>query len=111
LLFEAYFRYDAVTAGGRRSWNDFAPIMLVALIGLEALQIPLAWSMARRVRAGQQRQEVLLRRAIHASDAERRRIASDLHDGVVQDLASVSYSLASIDGKVDDDTRETLHEA
>ena len=37
----------------------------------------------------QQQRERLLRHAIDASDAERRRIASDLHDGVVQDLAGV----------------------
>ncbi|HET6963171.1 MAG TPA: sensor histidine kinase [Acidimicrobiales bacterium] len=111
LLFEAYFRYDAVTAGGRRVWSDFAPIMLGALVGLEALQIPLAWSMARRLRVGQERQERLLRRAIEASDAERRRIARDLHDGVVQDLAGVSYSLASIEGVVPASARDVLHEA
>jgi len=111
LLFETYFRYDAVSAGGRRAWKDFAPITLLALVGLEALQIPLAWSMARRLRSGQERQEVLLRRAIEASDAERRRIASDLHDGVVQDLATVSYLLASIEGEVEESTRGVLHDA
>ena len=111
LLFETYFPYQAVTAGGQRTWRDFAPIIFLALLGLEALQIPLAWSMARRIRAGQDRQERLLRNAIEASDAERRRIASDLHDGVVQDLASVSYSLASIEGKVGPKNREVLHEA
>ena len=111
LLFEAYYRYDAVTAGGQRAWSDFAPIVFGALIGLEALQIPLAWSMARRLQSGQRRQERLLRRAIEASDAERRRIASDLHDGVVQDLASVSYSLAAIDGDVDGASRDALRDA
>ena len=111
LLFEVYYRYDAVTAAGRRSRQQYAPIMLGALIGLEALQIPLAWSMARRLQSGQRRQERLLRRAIEASDAERRRIASDLHDGVVQDLASVSYSLAAIEGDVSGTSRDTLREA
>ena len=111
LLFEAYYRYDAVTAAGRRAWSSFAPIMLFALVGLEALQLPLAWSMARRLQSGQRRQERLLRRAIESSDAERRRIASDLHDGVVQDLASVSYSLASIDGEVEGRSRDVLREA
>jgi signal transduction histidine kinase len=38
---------------------------------------------------------VLLRRALDASARERRRIAQHLHDGVVQDLAGVSYSLAA----------------
>lgn len=111
LLFETYFRYDAVSANGSRAWKDFAPIMLLSLVGLEALQLPLAWSMARRVRSGQERQEVLLRRAVEASDAERRRIASDLHDGVVQDLASVSYTLASVHGKVEGTTRAAIEDA
>ena len=111
LLFEPYFRYDAVTAAGQRAWRSFAPILVVALIGLELLQIPLAYSMARRIQRGQQHQEILLRRAIESSDAERRRIASDLHDGVVQDLASVSYSLASLESAVDGEQRVVLREA
>ena len=32
--------------------------------------------------------------SVDSSDMERRRIASDLQDGVVQDLAAVSYALA-----------------
>ncbi|MFL6137607.1 MAG: sensor histidine kinase [Frankiaceae bacterium] len=95
LLFEAYFRYDAVSASGRRIWRSFAPISLGALVALELVQIPLAWSLARRLRERQRERERLLRRAIDASDVERRRIASDLHDGVVQDLAGVAYSLAA----------------
>lgn len=37
----------------------------------------------------------LLQRTVDASDLERRRIAADLHDGVVQDLVGVSYELAA----------------
>jgi two-component system, NarL family, sensor kinase len=37
----------------------------------------------------------LLQRAIESSELERRRIARDLHDGAVQDLAGVSYSLTA----------------
>jgi signal transduction histidine kinase len=40
--------------------------------------------------------EELARQALDASEAERRRIARDLHDGVVQDLAGVSYSLSAL---------------
>lgn len=94
LLFEAYFRYDSVSAAGARVWRSFAPISLTALAVLELLQIPLAWSLARRLRQRQREREGLLREALEASARERRRIASDIHDGVVQDLAGVAYALA-----------------
>ncbi|HEX3906561.1 MAG TPA: ATP-binding protein [Mycobacteriales bacterium] len=94
LLFEAYYRYGAVSASGRRIWRSFAPVSIGALVALELVQIPLAWSLARRLRTRQQERERLLRQAVEASDNERRRIASDLHDGVVQDLAGVAFQLA-----------------
>ncbi|HEY5153256.1 MAG TPA: histidine kinase, partial [Acidimicrobiales bacterium] len=94
LLFEAYFRYDVVSASGWRIWRSFAPITLGALLALELLQIPLAWGLARQLQQRQNEREELLRRTLEASDVERRRIASDLHDGVVQDLAGVSFTLA-----------------
>ncbi len=95
LLFEAYFNYGGVTEVGRHLWLQFAPITIGALILLELVQIPIAWSMARRLQASQQERERLLRHALEASDAERRRIASDLHDGVVQELTGVSLTLAA----------------
>jgi len=93
LLFEAYFRYDAVAASGSRIWHSFAPVAIGGLVALELVQIPLAYSLARRLRDRQRERERLLRQALEASDTERRRIAGDLHDGVVQDLAGVAYSL------------------
>jgi signal transduction histidine kinase len=110
LLFETYFRYSGVTAVGRQLWGQFAPIAIVALALLELIQIPLAWSMARRLRSSQHERERLLRHAIDASDSERRRIASDLHDGVVQDLTGVSLGLAAL-GKVDRISPEQVNEA
>lgn len=95
LLFETYQRFGSVASGGRRVWLAFAPAALAALVLLWLVQVPLAWSMARRLEAGRQEREALLRRAIEASDTERRRIASDLHDSVVQDMAGISYSLSA----------------
>lgn len=94
LLFETYSKYSSVSARSREVWLAFAPITFGALLLLQLVQVPLAWSMARRLRQGQYERERLLRRAIAASDAERRRIASDLHDGVVQELAGASFVLA-----------------
>ena len=94
VLFEAYYNYDAVSASGSRIWRSFAPVTIGSLVALELVQIPLAWSLARRLRDRQREREQLLRQALEASDNERRRIAGDLHDGVVQDLAGVAYALS-----------------
>jgi two-component system NarL family sensor kinase len=93
LLFEGYFNYASVSSSGRRIWRSFAPISLGALLALELVQIALAWSLARRLQQRQREREGLLQQTLAASDRERRRIASDLHDGVVQDLAGVAFSL------------------
>ncbi|MFN8018301.1 MAG: sensor histidine kinase [Acidimicrobiales bacterium] len=103
VLFETYYVYDKVNSSGDRIWRSFAPISIGALIALELILLPLAWSLARRLRTRQLEREDLLERAIGASEHERRRIAQDLHDGVVQDLAGVSFSLAAI-GRQDDAT-------
>ncbi len=112
LLFEAYFTYDGVAEAGRSVWLRFAPYSIGALVMLELLQVPLALSLARRLRRTQHQREQLLRQAIEATEQERRRIASDLHDGVVQDLAGVAFSLggmareAANDGKDAPEVRE-----
>lgn len=95
LLFEVYERYDSVVASGRRIWLSFLPALLAALVLLWIVQVPLAYRLARRVREGDEEREILLRRALDASNDERRRIAIDLHDDVAQDLAGISYSLAA----------------
>src|SRR5215212_1876610 len=95
LLFESYQRFSSVAASGRRTWVAFLPALVGGLLVLWLVQLPLARRLARRIRAGQREREALLQRAIDASDVERRRIAGELHDGVVQSLAGVSYSLAA----------------
>ena len=96
ILFETYYDYGRVNASGDRVWRSFAPISIGSLILLELILLPLAWSLAHRLRVRQLEREDLLERAISASEHERRRIAQDLHDGVVQDLAGVSFSLAAV---------------
>jgi two-component system NarL family sensor kinase len=93
LLLETYSKYSSVTANAVEIWRRFVPITLGALLLLQLTQLPLAWSTTRRLDATLMERERLLRRAVEATDAERLRIARDLHDGVVQDLAAASYSL------------------
>jgi signal transduction histidine kinase len=95
LLFETYFSYNTIRESSRRVWRSFAPVAIGALLLLQLLQFPLAWRTARRLRRSQDEREHLLSAAIESSSAERRRIARDLHDGTVQDLAGVSLELAA----------------
>jgi len=102
LLFETYLRFSDVAASGRKVWLAFLPVLVVALLMLWLLQLPIALSLARRLRRAHAEREALLLRALNASDTERRVIAADLHDGVVQDLAGASYALAVAAENVDE---------
>jgi two-component system, NarL family, sensor kinase len=95
LRFEVYQRYSSLTAAARDAYLRFGLVALAGLVLLWLLQLPIARSLVRKLRGSQEEREELLLRAIDASDAERRRIAADLHDGVVQDLAGLSFSLAA----------------
>ena len=112
LLFEDYLRYSSVTATGHQIWFAFAPALVTGLLILWLAQVPLALSLVRRLHAGQRERESLLLHALDASDAERRRIASDLHDGAVQQLAGTSFRLAAAaERAADDHSRSLLHDA
>ena len=111
LLFESYLRFSSVASSARRLWRQFAPALFLGLIGLWLVQLPLALALARRLRRGQLEREALLQRALDASDRERRQIAADLHDGVVQSLAGVSYSLAAEAEKAPPELADALRQA
>jgi signal transduction histidine kinase len=112
LVFETYQRREAVADTGRRIWLPFAALLLGSLLLLWLVQVPLAWRLGRRLERTQAEREALLVRAMEASADERRRIAADLHDGPVQDLAGISYSLsAAAETTPSAATAETLREA
>src|SRR4051794_317671 len=73
LLLEAYQRYASVTASARSTWMSFLPGLVGALVVLQLLQLPLAARMARRIKRDRIDRERLLRRAVDASERERRR--------------------------------------
>jgi len=95
LLMELYLRYDSVVSDGRRIFEAFLPVVIGALVLLAGLQLPLAVRLSRELRARTREREALLRRTINASEAERRRIVADLHDGIVQEMAALSFQLAT----------------
>ncbi len=100
-------------------WAAFGAVMLyqrAGTVGFTTTLLPIVLLqgflvlLARRIKAQEQERaehtkerEALLQQALDASDAERKRIASDLHDGVVQTLAGLAFSLAARgSGKTED---------
>ncbi len=90
LLFETYFRYDTVSQQSQQLWRGFAGVTLSSLLALLLLLGAGGWLLTIRARRASAKHEELMRRALDASDAERRRIAATLHDGVVQQLVAAS---------------------
>jgi signal transduction histidine kinase len=111
LLFEVYQRQSSVATTAQKTWLAFAPALIGALLLLQLLQLPFAYRMARSLHDTRVEREQLLIRALAASDTERRRIAGDLHDGVVQDLAGTSYALAAAADRIDGTAGPEVSEA
>jgi two-component system NarL family sensor kinase len=95
LLFEVYVLNSTVTARAGDFWRSLAPVLLGGLLLLWLVQLPLARSLAQRIKRGQRDREALLRQAVAVQEQERRRIARDLHDGPVQELAGVSFAVSA----------------
>jgi len=95
LLFETYSRYAVVTSRTGDLWRGFGGIVISSLLLFMVLLLPLLWALLDRLRRAQAQRELLLRHAVDASADERRRIAADLHDGVVQELVASSLVIAA----------------
>jgi two-component system NarL family sensor kinase len=96
LAFEAYFSYDRIEREAALLRGQIIPMAVGALVLLQLVQIPIATSLARRVRRHEADRSELMALTLTGSDRERRAIAADLHDGPVQDLAGVSYALGGL---------------
>lgn len=95
LLFETYTQYTSVTSRTTQLWRGFAGLMVSTLLLLVVLLLPLLWALLDRLRRGQQQRETLLQHAVDASAVEGQRIAGTLHDGVVQELAAISFAVTA----------------
>src|SRR4051812_40254275 len=71
VLFETYQRFSSVSASASRLLGALAPPLLGGVLVLALFQVPLAWSLARRLQRGHDERERLLNGAIEASDQER----------------------------------------
>jgi two-component system, NarL family, sensor kinase len=108
LLFETYQRYSSIDAQRQQLFRDFAPVLVVALVAFALLLIPLGWILARRLQRSGREREALLQRSLEVSDHERRRIAGDLHDGPVQELAGLSMRVSAAAERTDDPQQQEV---
>ncbi|MEN9645743.1 MAG: Sensor histidine kinase LiaS [Actinomycetota bacterium] len=110
VLVEVYFPYDLVTDRAHSLRQRFMPLLILGLGLLTLAQVPLALLLARRLSRATRERERLLERVITASDAERRRISAAVHDGAVQDLIGISYTIEAKADTAPSPLDDTLHD-
>jgi signal transduction histidine kinase len=101
LLFELYLTDTNLQARADELYSLFRPLTVGGILLFLIVTTPLVWLLSRRADAAAADRERYLVMATEASDAERRRVARDLHDGVVQDLAGTSFALSGLARDVD----------
>ena len=103
LVVEAYSPTDQMDQDAASIRRTLVPVAVAGLTLLLVAMMPLAVLLGRRVQRAERAESRAVRRSLLASDLERRRIAADLHDGVVQDLAGLGYALPTIEGELRED--------
>jgi signal transduction histidine kinase len=103
VLFQILIRRSAIEASERAVFDTFVPWLIASLFAFALLAGLITWGATRRMVAAASERAILLQRVVDAEDRERRRIAADLHDGPVQELAGVAMQLAARSESVSDD--------
>jgi two-component system NarL family sensor kinase len=92
----AYLNYDRIDRTGELLVGQITPLTIGAPLLLQLLQLPVIMWLGRRLVRQEAERSALLERALSASERERRAIAGDLHDGVLQQLAGAGFVVASL---------------
>jgi signal transduction histidine kinase len=105
LALETYVNYDQAKTRAVLLQSKMIPLIIGALTVLQLVQIPIAVTLARRVARQEAERTELVRRALTASEQERREIAADVHDGPVQNIAGVGLALSALRARVPEPLR------
>lgn len=100
ILFETYTTPEQVAARQQAILRATVIVGLIALAVFAVAQVPLSLRLARGVERAHRDRERMTRHALMSSELERRRIAQDLHDDVIQELAGVGYVLPTVTERV-----------
>lgn len=107
LVVESYVVRSSIAEHQREALWTLLPLAAGALLVFEATFLGLGMLMIRQVRRGRQSRIRLTMAALRSVDQERRELAHELHDGIVQDLAATRYALAGISQGLPAGTRRT----
>jgi signal transduction histidine kinase len=108
VVVESYFSYDGIERDTALLRNLLIALTVGALVVLQLIQLPIATSLARRVRRQETERAEFMARSLTASERDRRALAADVHDGPVQDLAGVSYALSALRTSVPEDRQPSV---
>ncbi|MBE0008259.1 sensor histidine kinase [Arthrobacter sp. AET 35A] len=111
LIVQAYYDDENVRAQHGDLLLGIVPAILLALVVLQLAQLVPAVRLARRVQGHQVVRRLLLQRAMDASEMERRRIARELHDEVIQDLSGLAYAMESQETHGDPGQQQFLNQS
>ena len=101
-VFEAYLSTDEMRVAERAIIKQIVPLAVGGLLLFQLAVLPLAVSLARRVEKGEKERSRMMRHSLQVTAQERRRIAQELHDGVIQDLAGLRYAMPVVEAHLPD---------
>lgn len=96
MIFEVYFDISVVQAPDRQVLLGMIPVLLVSMAVLQGAQLVPGIRLAKQLQKRQRERRAILQRGIEAGERERVRLARDLHDDIIQDLAGLGYALESM---------------
>lgn len=102
-LFEAYISPERINEDYEAILSELLPMSLAMLLLLEVATLPLAISLARRIDRASAHRSSILTRSLQSWHEERRGLAQELHDGVIQDLSAMGYALPAVIGRLPHD--------
>ena len=108
VLVETYYPTSLIDSRAASQRRSFLPLLLGGLGLLTVAQVPLIQALIQRLKRLQGEREQLLQRVISSSDIERRRIAAEVHDGAVQDLIGITFSLSAAADEASPPMKERL---